>query len=83
MKKFNNKSNIFGSNVKKYRQLRGYSQRELSDKLALLGVDLYHSDISAIENHKLLLRDFEIIALCKVLDISFEELAENTDNLFK
>ena len=55
MKKFNGQSNIFGKNLKKYRKLRGYSQRELSDKLALLGVDLYHSDISAIENHKLLL----------------------------
>ena len=35
-KKLNGKSNIVGKNVKKYRELRGYSQRELSDKIALL-----------------------------------------------
>lgn len=50
--------------------------------IALLGVDIYHSDISQIENQKLLLKDFEIIALCKVLNISYEQLFEDTDNIF-
>ena len=54
----------------------------MSDKIALLGVDIYHSDISQIENQKLLLKDFEIVALCKVLNISYEQLFENTDNIF-
>ena len=38
--------------------------------------------ISQIENQKLLLKDFEIVALCKVLNISYEQLFENTDNIF-
>lgn len=65
VKKLNGKSNVLGKNVKKYRELRHLTQRELSDKIALLGVDIYHSDISQIENQKLLLKDFEIIAICK------------------
>ncbi len=82
VKKLNGKSNVIGKNIKKYRELRGLSQRELSNKIALLGVDIYHSDISQIENEKLLLKDFEIIAFCKVLNISYEQIFENTDKLF-
>lgn len=82
VKKLNGKSNVIGKNIKKYRELRNLTQRELSNKIALLGIDIYHSDISQIENHKLLLKDFEIIAFCKVLNISYEQLFENTDNIF-
>lgn len=82
VKKLNGKSNVIGKNIKKYRELRGLSQRELSNKIALLGVDIYHSDISQIENEKLLLKDFEIIAFCKVLNISYDQIFENTDKLF-
>jgi len=82
VKKLNGRSNVIGKNIKKYRELRGLSQRELSNKIALLGVDIYHSDISQIENEKLLLKDFEIIAFCKVLNISYDQIFENTDKLF-
>lgn len=82
VKKLNGRSNVIGKNIKKYRELRHLTQRELSDKIALLGVDIYHSDISQIENEKLLLKDFEIIAFCKVLKISYDKLFENTDNIF-
>ena len=82
VKKLNGKSNVIGKNIKKYRELRHLSQRELSNKIALLGIDIYHSDISQIENQKLLLKDFEIIAFCKVLNVSYNQLFENTDNLF-
>ena len=82
VKKLNGKSNVIGKNIKKYRELRNLSQRELSDKIALLGVDIYHSDISQIENQKLLLKDFEIIAFSKVLKVSYDQLFENTDNIF-
>lgn len=82
VKKFNGKSNVIGSNIRKYRELRKLTQRELCDKIALLGVDLYHSDISQIENGKLLIKDFEIIAICKVLQITYDQIFENTDNLF-
>jgi transcriptional regulator with XRE-family HTH domain len=81
-KKINGKSNVIGKNIKKYRELRQYTQRELSDKIALLGIDIYHSDISLIENNKLFLKDFEIIAFCKVLGISYDQIFENTDNIF-
>ncbi len=82
IKKLNGKSNVIGKNIKKYRELRNLTQRELSNKIALLGIDIYHSDISQIENQKLLLKDFEIIAICKVLNVTYDQLFENTDNIF-
>lgn len=81
-KKINGKSNLIGKNLRKYRNLRGLSQRDLSSKLALLGIDIYPSDVSDIENEKLLIKDFEIIAICKVLNISYNQLFENLDNVF-
>lgn len=61
IKKLNDLSNVIGQNVKKYRELLHLTQRELSDQISLLGIDIYHSDISQIENGKLMLKDFEII----------------------
>ena len=82
IKKLNGKSNVIGKNIKKYRELRNLTQRDLSNKIALLGIDIYHSDISQIENEKLLLKDFEIIAFCKVLGVTYDQLFEDTDNIF-
>lgn len=81
IKQINGKSNLIGKNIKKYRELRKYTQRQLSDKIALLGIDIYHSDISLIENQKLFLKDFEIIAFCKVLNISYDQIFENVDDI--
>ncbi len=82
-KNLNGMYNIVGTNIKKYRELRGLSQRELSDKLALLGVTLYHSDISRIESFDLFVRDYELKAICKVLSITFDEVYANTDKNFE
>ena len=82
IKKLNGKSNVIGKNIKKYRELRNLTQRDLSNKIALLGIDIYHSDISQIENQKLLLKDFEIIAFCKALGVTYDQLFEDTANIF-
>lgn len=73
---------MFGSNIRKYRDLKGYSQRELSNKLILRGINLLNSDISRIENHTLFIRDYEQKAICEILGISYEQLFENTNNFF-
>ena len=61
---------------------KGLSQRELANKVALLGVTLYNSDISRIENNTLFLRDYEEYAICKVLGISVSQLHEDSDQYF-
>ena len=82
-KNFNGYQNIVGKSIKKYREQKGLSQRELVNKVALLGVTLYHSDISRIENNTLFLLDYEEYAICKVLGISVSQLHEDSDKYFK
>ncbi len=78
-KKLNGKANIVGTNIQKYRLQNDLSLRQLSDKLALYGINLYHSDIFDIENHNRLVKDFELKAICKVLNITYEQIFEDTD----
>lgn len=73
-KKFNNKSNVIGQNIRKYRLQKGYTQEQLCQKLDLFGLNLYHSDIYLIENNKRLVRDYEAFAFAKVFEITLDDL---------
>ncbi len=73
-KKINDKTNVIGKNVKKYREANHYSQEQVCQKLELLGLTLYHSDIYLIENNKRLVRDFEAYAFARVFNITLDEL---------
>ena len=80
MKKFNEKRNIVGNLVKEYREKKHYSKMELSRKLELLGIELDRFELYKIENNKKSVKDFELIALCIVLDIDFNELKKLVEN---
>lgn len=81
-KKFNNKSNVIGQIVKKYRMQKGYTQEQLCQKLDLLGLNLYHSDIYLIENNKRLVRDYEAFAFARVFGITLDELYSEANDEF-
>ncbi len=74
MKKFNNNRNIIGSLIKKHREEKHYTKADLSHKLELLGIELDRFELYKIETAKTSVKDFELIGLCVVLDIDFEEL---------
>lgn len=81
-KNLNGNFNVVGLNIKKYRELNNLSQRELSNKLSLYGINLYHSDISRIESMQLFVRDYELKIICKILNVTLEQIYENTDRYF-
>lgn len=83
IRKLNNNVNIVGSNIKKYRELQKMSQPDLCRKMQLLGVTMFIADIYEIENNKRLVKDFEIKAFCKALNLSYEELFDDTDRYFE
>jgi len=72
--KFNNSYNIIGDKLKEVRESLNISQEELSNKLSLLGITLYQSDIFKIEHNERTVRDFELWGICKVLNIKSEDL---------
>ena len=83
VKTLNGNLNIIGKNLRKYRRLKELSQPAICRELDLLGVTMYTSDIYEIEHGKKTVKDFEVIAFCKVLDISLEQLYENYEEFFE
>jgi len=82
-KDFNGKKNIVGNNLKKYREQKGLSQRDVCKKLELLGLQIYNSDIHYMEHGEKPIKDYESKALSIVLGISLEQMYENTDKDFE
>ena len=74
MKKFNEYRNIIGTLVKEHREQKKLTKIELSHKLELLGIELDRFELYKIETAKKSVKDFELIALCIILDINMEEL---------
>lgn len=75
--KYNGNYNIVGNNLRKIRENKNISQEQLSNKLSLLGITLYQSDIFKIENNKRTVRDFELWGITQVLEITAEDLFKN------
>lgn len=67
-------NNICGKNISKFRTELKISQRELSDRMQLSGLDIDKNAIQRIECGKRFVTDIEIVAFAKVLHKTFEEL---------
>ncbi len=74
LKKYENKSNVIGKLVNEYRKKNNLSKTELSKMLQLHAVYLDITEINRIEEGKMIVKDFELIALCKVLEINYDDL---------
>lgn len=72
--RFEDKINIIGQNLKKYRTELKISQEQLCNKLSLLGITLYKNDIYRIENNKRVVKDFELLGIAKSLNVKIEDL---------
>ncbi len=68
------KMNLIGSNLKVLRRKKKMSQQMLSNRLELLGVYVCRGSISRIEDFSRTVTDVELVALCKVLNVSVEEM---------
>ena len=68
------RNNVCGNNVATLRKQMKISQRELADRLQLIGLDLDKNAIQRIEAGKRFVTDIDIIALAKIFDCSFEDL---------
>ena len=83
IRKLNNNVNFIGTNIKKIREHKKLSQPELCKKLDLLGVNMFIADIYEIENNKRLVKDFEVKAFCIALNVSLDDIYDNTNKLFE
>ena len=71
---FNGSKNICGTRVKEARKSLKLSQEELAAKLQVAGVNIERDSVSRIEIGTRFVADYEILALCKILNVTPEYL---------
>ena len=74
MRKFNDALNIAGKIIENKRLSKNLSREDLAKELQLLGIIVDRSFIYRIEKQFSSIKDYELIAICKILDINLEEL---------
>lgn len=67
---FNNSKNISGKKLKELRIQHKYTQKELAEKLQLMGIQISINEISKIENNYRLVQDFELFAFAEIFNVS-------------
>ncbi len=69
-------NNICGKNISVFRTKLGISQRELADKMQLVGIDIDKNAIQRIECGKRFVTDIEVVAFTKVFNVTLEQLLQ-------
>lgn len=67
-------NNICGKNISFFRTNMKISQRELADRMQLVGIDIDKNAIQRIECGKRFVTDIEITAFAKVFNVSYDKL---------
>ena len=67
-------NNVCGKNIAGLRLEMKISQRELADRMQLVGIDIDKNAVQRIECGKRFVTDIEIIAFAKIFNVSFDEL---------
>lgn len=70
------RKNIIGSALKRLRESKNLSQKDLSVKLELLGVYVCRGSISRIEDYSRTVTDIELFALATALGVGIQDLLE-------
>ena len=71
MKKYENKSNVIGNLLQEHRESKGLSKEEVCRRVQLHGVYIHRVELYRMEKGLSIVKDFELIALCDVLDIDY------------
>ena len=80
MRKFKDSVNITGKYIENIRVERNMSREELARRLQLLGINVDRTFIFKIEKNNQYIKDFELIAICKILDINMENFKKELNN---
>ncbi len=71
------KKNLISANLIEQRRKHNLSQRDLANKLQLMGYDIDKNVITRIETQQRYVTDIELQALCQLFNISFEDFVSN------
>ena len=68
------RNNIAGVKVAQLRKNLRISQRELADRLAVIGLDVDKNAVQRMESGQRFITDIEMISLAKIFNATVEEL---------
>lgn len=71
--------NMIGTNLRKLRIERGWSQQMLSNKLEMLAIYVCRGSISRIEDKLRTVTDIELYGFSKVLNVPIQQLFEEPE----
>ena len=74
MRKFNKQSSFSGEIIREYRLNNHMSAEKLAEKLQLMGFNVDRTYIHKVETNKVVLKDFELIAIAKILKLDYKKL---------
>jgi len=69
-------NNLCGKKIALFREQLKISQRELADRMQLVGIDVNKNAIQRIECGKRFVTDIEVVAFAKVFQVSVETLLD-------
>ena len=72
--KYNDKLNVIGPVIRKYREQANLSQADVSAKLTLLGIDVPKNSIQRLESGDRIIKDYELAAISKILNVSTDTI---------
>ena len=67
-------NNLCGKAIARLRTAMKISQRELADRMQLVGIDIDKNAVQRIECGKRFVTDIELVYLAKVLRVTYEDL---------
>lgn len=74
MRKYEGKSNVCGELIAKVLHDKNITKEDLCRKLQLSGINIDRWHLYKILDGKVILKDFELIIICKILDIDMNDL---------
>ena len=68
MTKYNNQKNIAGSIIKQLREQKCMEMKDMCREYELRGIEIDRFKLYKIENNKISIKDFELVATFEILD---------------
>lgn len=76
---FRGRKNIISEKLIKIREQNQLSQQNLATKMQTMGVSIDQQAISKIELNKRIVTDYELMCLCKILNVEVKDLTLNVN----
>ena len=80
IKTYDGHKNVTGVVIKQAREEKGLTKKALCERLQLYNVHINRNELTFIENDKLMVKDFDLLAIAAILYIDLNTLRNHLDN---